>query len=197
MEKRILTRVGDIFCTVLKDGKKCFFQYVANDLHQLNSAVIRVFETYYAESDKPQLETIIKDAVAFYAHTILRDGIENAAWYKVGHNNEIGEKDLLRVLFGQTQEFNTIISTSQDGSPSIQLVPINPLNNWFIWHVNEESISVGKLPDEYIDTVELGNIFPYTSIIERMEYGSYAGSYVEYDVIPRKARRPDSAGLTT
>ena len=41
--KRVMTRIGDIFCIELKEYK-VYFQYIAVDTSQLNSITIRVFE---------------------------------------------------------------------------------------------------------------------------------------------------------
>ena len=188
MAKRIVTKIGDIFCAKIGDREKCYFQYVANDLCQLNSSVIRVFTTHYTLEAEPDIGVVVEDKIAFYAHTILRDGILNNAWYKVGRSNDIGEKDLIEVLFGQTQEFNTIIENTPNGFPSIQLTPINPLDNWYVWHVSEKSIPVGKLSPKYIAIIELGPVFPYPSIVDRMQYGYYKGTHKEYDLIKRIPR---------
>ena len=45
MAKRIVTKMGDIFCVEIDNGYKRFFQYIINDIEALNSSVIRVFKT--------------------------------------------------------------------------------------------------------------------------------------------------------
>lgn len=42
-KKRIVTRIGNVFCAEIDNECKRFFQYVANDIECLNSSVIRVF----------------------------------------------------------------------------------------------------------------------------------------------------------
>ena len=42
--KRIVTKIGNVFSVKLNESKKKYFQYVANDIYQLNSSVIRVFK---------------------------------------------------------------------------------------------------------------------------------------------------------
>lgn len=44
MAKRIVTRIGNVFCAEIEGKFKCFFQYIAKDMTQLNSSVIRVLE---------------------------------------------------------------------------------------------------------------------------------------------------------
>lgn len=97
MAKRIVTKMGDIFCVEIDNGYKRFFQYIINDIEALNSSVIRVFKTHYPMDYRPIMEEIVMDEVEFYAHTVLRAGIVYGAWYKVGNSKEIGEghKDVL------------------------------------------------------------------------------------------------------
>lgn len=47
MVKRIVTKIGDIFCVKTDRGCIAYFQYIANDMTQLNSSVIRVFKKRY------------------------------------------------------------------------------------------------------------------------------------------------------
>ena len=97
MAKRIVTKIGYVFCVEIDGQYKCYFQYVANDLTQLNSSVIRVFKTHYPIDYVPDIEAIVNDEVYFYAHTILRVGIDAGAWYKVGKSKNVGEPD--KIMF--------------------------------------------------------------------------------------------------
>lgn len=63
-----------------------YFQYIGNDLSQLNSSMIRVFKTKYNLQDTPSLEEVVKDEVMFCAHTVLKAGIENGSREKVKKN---------------------------------------------------------------------------------------------------------------
>ena len=83
MAKRIVTKMGDIFCVEIDNGYKRFFQYIINDIEALNSSVIRVFKTHYPMDYRPIIEEIVMDEVEFYAHTVLRAGIVYGAWYKL------------------------------------------------------------------------------------------------------------------
>lgn len=47
MAKRIVTKIGDVFCAEIDNRIKRYFQYIVNDMEQLNSSVIRVFKTHY------------------------------------------------------------------------------------------------------------------------------------------------------
>lgn len=59
MIKRIVTKIGNIFCVEVDSKHKRFFQYVANDLSQLNSSVIRVFKRKYTIDYTPDMDDIV------------------------------------------------------------------------------------------------------------------------------------------
>ena len=120
-KKRIVTRIGNVFCAEIDNECKRFFQYVANDLEELNSSVIRVFKNKYPMDYEPEIEEIVGDEVEFYAHTILKFGIVFNAWYKVGTSKNIGD-EYKEVLFGTTH--NHIY-------PSVhEIIEVNPAKNW-------------------------------------------------------------------
>ena len=74
--KNIRTIIGDLFEAKLEDNTKKYFQYITNDLSQLNSSVIRAFKKRYRLDEHPKLEAVIEDDIDFYAHVILRAGLE-------------------------------------------------------------------------------------------------------------------------
>lgn len=51
--KRIVTKIGNVFCVQISPQEKKYFQYIANDRLQLNSSVIRVFERAYPTDQGP------------------------------------------------------------------------------------------------------------------------------------------------
>ena len=57
--KRIYTKVGDVFSVPLDGGSKKYFQYVANDLTQLNSDVVRAFKQKYEIGAAPNLGDVV------------------------------------------------------------------------------------------------------------------------------------------
>lgn len=101
MAKRIVTKIGDVFCAEIDNRIKRYFQYIVNDMEQLNSSVIRVFKTHYPMEHKPVCDEVVKDEVEFYAHTVLRAGIVNNASYKVGKSKDLGGDEYMDVLFGK------------------------------------------------------------------------------------------------
>ena len=169
MAKRIVTKIGNVFCAEIDGKYKCFFQYIMNDITQLNSSVIRVFKRRYPMDYKPDIEEIVSDDVLFYAHTILRVGIEFGAWYKVGKSMNLGEEKCRKVLFGYTHD--TIFDEA--GHP-------HQIIHWMVWHLGEDFVRIKKLPEKYYNDFEDGSIFTFMDIIERIKYGfftSYSDVY--------------------
>ncbi len=155
--KRIITRIGDIFCVEIGGNRKRYFQYIANDLEQLNSSVIRVFKTIYDKDADPGVDNITSDQVDFYSHTVLKLGILEKAWIKVGKSKDVGSFD--SIMFRSTNDY----------SPS-QLKSYH----WYVWKLGqEESTYIGELTDELASITEDGGVFPYTWIIERMKTGRF------------------------
>lgn len=124
MKKRILTKIGDIFGVEVDNDWKCYFQYVCNDMTQLNSSVIRFFGRRYHINEQPSVDEIVAGEVDFYAHTILAPGIQEGAWYKYGKHKDVDNIGLQQVLFG------TVCATKMNSN--MDIVDVNPLDNWRI-----------------------------------------------------------------
>lgn len=93
MNKKVIARVGNIFCVEIDTSFKCFFQFVAYDKTQLNGQVIRVFKKRYPMEYKPDLNEIVQDEVSFYSHTVIKFGMDDNVWYKIGHCPNKGDVD--------------------------------------------------------------------------------------------------------
>ena len=157
-KKRIITRIGDIFCIEIDNEYKCYFQYIAKDMSQLNSSVIRVFKRHYPMDYEYDEQEVLNDEVNFYAHTILRIGIDNGTWYKVGKSKEIG--DTSKIMFRCSSDFG--------GGPQ----PRKSFD-WYVWKINEEYIHIGELTEDYIKKTELGLVFSYLRILDKIKNGFY------------------------
>ena len=181
MGKRIITRVGDVFCAEIDGEYKSYFQYIEKDIEQLNSSVIRVFKTRYPMDYEPVIEDIVADEILFYAHAVLRVGIEDNVWYKVGKSKNLGLEGLSKILWGTLFPWTEIFENG-----FMRIKEVDPLENWTIWYVNNECIDVGRLPEKYYDIIEYGSVLPYSSIIERLKYGYYIGGDWRYDIIKRR-----------
>ena len=181
MGKRIITRIGDVFCAEIDGEYKSYFQYIEKDIEQLNSSVIRVFKTRYPMDYEPVIEDIVADEILFYAHAVLRLGIVDNVWYKVGKSKNLGLDGLNQVLWGDALADKIYF---ENGIPKLEIV--NPLENWTIWYVNCDRVNIGRLPEKYYDIIEYGSVSPYSSIIERLKYGYYKSYGLEFDIIKRR-----------
>ena len=171
MAKRIVTKIGDVFCVDIDNQCKRYFQYIVNDMEQLNSSVIRVFKLHYPIDYQPIIDDIVKDEVEFYAHTVLRAGIVNNAWYKVGKSKDLGGDEYMDVLFG--------IAQACMGDSPTNIKWVDPVENWYVWHINEPSVRIGRLTEEYRH-VEMGPVMSYISIVDRLRYGHYTNKFPGY-----------------
>ncbi len=155
-KKRIVTKIGNVFCVEVENQYKMYFQYVANDISELNSSVIRVFKTKYAIDAKPDIESIVNDEVWFYAHAILRMGIADDVWYKCGKSKNIGNPE--NIMFRKTLEADTS--------------KMKKSYNWLIWKINQEKQWVGELTEE-LKKIDVGDIFSPIFIYEKIKYGEF------------------------
>lgn len=155
-KKRVVTRIGNIFCVEIDQQYKCYFQYVANDWTQLNSTVIRVFKKRYSLESNPTMDEIVNDEVSFYAHTILRVGLYFNAWYKVGTSKNVGNTE--NIMFRWYKDVNYSNRTKS--------------YNWKIWKISEPTLFVGEMNDEY-RKYNLGIIFSYDNIVSKIATGKF------------------------
>ena len=154
--KRVVTKIGHIFCVEIDGVYKCFFQFIAVDETELNSTVIRVFKTHYPMDYKPNLDEIVKDNIDFYAHVLLNDGVRNGSWYRVGKHSNLENID--NIMF---KDYEYITSTERaDGI-------------WFVWIINGETMNLGRLLPEMYKDIPDGGIFPDTFIIRKIKTGHY------------------------
>ena len=153
--KRIYIRKGDIFCINIDNKEKVFFQFLTTDITQLNSCVIRVFKKKYCISYTPTINEILKDEIDFYVHTIIKLGIKNNVWEKVGHSMDLGQTD--NIMFKMDASENRIVQKSY---------------NWLIWRINTPMIRIGEMKEEYRH-FHYGPILPYTFIINKIKTGDF------------------------
>lgn len=165
---RINTVIGDVFSIELNNKYKKFFQYIANDLTQLNSDVIRAFKRVYPLDAKPNLSEIVSSEIDFYVHCDTKHGIKLKLWEKVGNIKDIG--DFTDVLFKDTASYGTKLGED----------PVLLSYDWYVWRINGPFTDVGKLEgknrDAYIGLV----INPY-GIIELLKGNKYPANYPAFE----------------
>ena len=160
MATRIVTKIGNVFCVDVDNQYKRFFQYIADDMTMLNSRVIRVFKRKYPMDYIPKMEEIVKDEVDFYAHTIIKFGIQQNLWYKVGKSSELG--DVESILFRKSEDY---AFSKEEKS-----------YDWYIWHIAQPTQSIGELTDKYKD-LDIGILIAYPNIVKRIKTGEYGFKY--------------------
>lgn len=142
-----------------------YFQYICDDMTQLNSRVIRVFRTRYALDETPDLSKVVEDEVYFYAHTIVRLGLYLGLWEKVG---KASLPDSIDVLFRSTEDDRLSC-------------PSGISERWYVWRVNDEDFHyVGKLEGKFRDS-EVGLVMAPINIIHRMRTGKYDYKELRYE----------------
>lgn len=161
--KRRRTKIGDIYSAKIDEKTKRYFQYVANDLTQLNSDVIRVFINKYPIADKPDLESIINTDIDIYAHCSVKLGLKLGHWEYVGNVPFRGSVD---VLFRDTNDYGR--------APDEE--PILISDRWYVWMINEEFTNIGKLEGEYLNSF-VGLVINPNGILELLRGNKYPPKY--------------------
>lgn len=159
--KRVIVKKGDVFCVKIDDNSKRYFQYITNDLKQLNSDVIRCFKKTYPIDENPNLDEIIKDEIFFYAHCVTKWGVKLGYWEKVGNIANVGTFE--HILFRGTSDYGAMAGN----------VPVKISNEWYVWRINDTDFTdVGRLNGEN-RKVEIGMVINPKSIAHRIRYGEY------------------------
>ena len=152
---------GDVYCVEIDNTYKRYFQYVARDVSQLSSIVIRVFKKKYRIDEEIDLEYILNGEVDFFAHTyLIKLGIENKYWYKVGRSKNLGDVD--NIYFKRNGDFG--------------IASVTVSHCWYVWKINEEPISIGDMSYLY-ENYFIGYIFCADSIYHRIVNGSWYEKY--------------------
>jgi len=155
------TLVGDVFAVSLGTGKIGFFQYIARDLSQLNSHVVRVFKERRLEDEPVDAREIALGAIDFHAHAFISVGIKQKFWQKVSRAEVVSGIDV-------------VFRNSRDYGRSKALVS----NDWFIWRIDQPYVKVGALRSVYRDA-EIGVVVPPDSLVYRMKNEVYDFVYPE------------------
>ena len=162
MIKRVkATKVGDVFEVKISDTEKKYMQYIASDLTQLNSDVVRGFAKKYKIEEKPTLEEIVFDKVEFYAHCDSRHGIRMEKWTLYGNTYIVG--DVKNIIFMVSRDKGSVLS-----------------DQWYIWHINEKMQWVSR-NSKLLRSASYGGVFPHKMIYERIKNGFFNMVYPRYE----------------
>ena len=163
MAKRVITKIGDIFCVKVNNHHKRYLQYIICDQTCLNSDVIRVFMEKYPIDACPTLSDIVNGEVDFYSHCDIRTGIKKGLWEKVGHISNIGKID--HVIFKYKSDYTNV----------------NIDNDWRIWKINNNISHIGTLRGDSYMYAYLGLIFHPEDIIHKLKTGAYPGVFAKFE----------------
>ena len=162
------TKIGDVF-VVRVDDEKRYFQYVASDLAQLNSDVIRAFKRAYPMDANPRLLDIVNSEVEFYEHCVTKLGLKMKCGEKVGNTTELG--DTKQILFICTNDYGTKAGEE----------PIRVSQNWYVWRINDDDFTrVGKLEGNN-RTAYIGLVINPLGIIELLKGNKYPINYPDFE----------------
>jgi len=166
---RINTKIGDVFSVKIDENSKKYFQYIVNDLTQLNSDVIRSFRKLYPVNETPHLSEIVNDDVEFYAHCVTKLGLKMNLWEKIGNTKEIG--DINQILFRDTNDYGSKVGEE----------PIRISHHWYVWRINDDKFTrIGKLEGTN-QNAEIGIVVNPYDIVERVKTGKYSFFYPDFE----------------
>lgn len=169
MAKRIRVNKGDVFKADLGNGKAKYLQYVMLDPAEMNSEVIRVFSYSGSPDEEPNLKEIVASEIEFYAHVVVKWGVQMELWEKVG--NIAIEKDFVPPFFRSVPLYEKYII---DGK-----IQFCETDDWVAWQAGQsfdDRKPIGKLT-EATRKYFLGGVIPPMEIIERMKMKKYSWSY--------------------
>ncbi len=166
--KRVITKIGDIFEVKISDTSKGYFQYIADDMSQLNSAVIRAFSKRYSIESDVSLDEIIAGKIDFHWHTFIKLGVKMGFWIKIGNHSNLGNLD--NVMFRDTPDYGRLnFNYEYDVSKS-----------WNVWKINGLRSEVGELTNEY-KKAEVGIVLPADTVVHRMKTGKHDFVYPRFE----------------
>ena len=155
-------RIGDVFRFSAIEGATVYFQYVAKDLSQLGSHVIRVFPPIHGTDKASQVESIVAAPVQFHVHVALGVGTRHGVWEKIGRAPVRGPVD---VLFRQADEPGNLPKSS---------------SNWVIWTVNSPRRRTSRITQS-VRSAEIGIVVNPFSVLHRVRQGSYDFAYPDFE----------------
>ena len=169
MAKRVITKIGDVFSVELENGNKKYFQYITNDLTQLNSDVIRSYKKEYSKEKQPDYRELLSGDIDFHAHTMINIGVKQNLFIQEGRYEVY--PDPSEILFRGTSD-----AGHGPGKPQVYIS-----HNWYVWRINDENFTnVGELEGEN-RKAEVGIVMPPFAIVERIKTGKFNFVYPDFE----------------
>lgn len=169
MAKRLKTKIGDIFSIPINETEKRYMQLIAFDLLQLNSDVVRIFETKYLLNESPDVENVIQDNILTYVHCATDFGLKHDLWRKEGNSLNVG--NINNIIFKGTSEY-----ARKEGEE-----PIKISNKWHVWRIGDEDFTkVGKLEGENRNAY-IGLVINPLGIVEIAKGNKYPSNYPDFE----------------
>jgi hypothetical protein len=152
-------KIGDIFEVNLGDNTKGYVQYIADDMTQLNSRVVRAFKKRYSHGSNPTIDEITSDEVEFYVHVYdIKPGEKEGILKKIGKSQDVG--DIKKVLFRSSSDSGVITASSAN----------QVSKNWYIWRIGKETKDV-RPNNKLLSQSHLGSVMPVEDVIIQMRTG--------------------------
>ena len=117
-----------------------------------------MFKREYAIGYELIPDEVVNDEVDFYAHTVLKRGIADGAWQKIGKCKNVGDTE--NILFRMY---------SRDAVDHKERI-------WFAWYINKEKFTIGKLTKEIREKSDIGPVIPNYAIVSRITEGIIPGT---------------------
>jgi len=151
--------IGDVFEVPVNGKFKNYFQFIAIDESQLRSDVIKVFAKNHSLNERPKVADIVRGAVGFYAHCVIKVGIRENYWQKIGNDPDVGQND---VIFRASKDFGRSDIAVSD--------------RWEVWSLGQNRSYVGNLSGRLL-LAEPGEVFPPYEVVHRIVHGEYQQPY--------------------
>jgi len=165
-QKRIVTKVGDIFKTVSVGKKHRYLQLVAIDRANLNSDVIVVFSA--AMDRKVNIDEVAQGPIEFYTHTSVSQGVRLGLWERVGNASVYINLENLHFKYHRGKEHVDALKRVAAKMNAPHLEPPFDMPYWDAWSLPDEQYhSISGLAGEKLDAQD-GAILPARAVMSRL-----------------------------
>ena len=146
---------GDVFQASRSDGRFAYVQYIFQDPDYLGGHLIRSFDIYSSSPEPPELGSLVKSKILFFAYTRITQGMRDGILTKIG--NFPIEKDFDAPLFRFTTDVFSKVKKS---------------DQWRVFRAGSSKRRfIGSLSPEY-RRLPIASVFPPEAIVSWIETGS-------------------------